>query len=119
MFHYSLTLIVSFQVHKCSPCDLWFPNTSKQKLIVASNEKTKLFWRTMNTNVLYLAGYHSMPGKADILYEKNWPTMTWNQVRNFAIFYVQKWPFILRCCFQPDTIHLYSWFFKRVWFSHC
>ena len=41
MFHYSLTLIVSFQVHKCSPCDLWFPNTSKQKFIIASNEKNK------------------------------------------------------------------------------
>jgi hypothetical protein len=35
------TLIVSFQVHKCSPCDLWFPNTSKQKFIIASNEKNK------------------------------------------------------------------------------
>jgi hypothetical protein len=30
------------------------------------------------------------------------------------LLYVQNWPFILPCCFQPNTIYLYSWFFKRV-----
>ena len=50
------------------------------------------------------------------IYEKIWPPMSWTEVRNFAILYVQNWPFILPCCFQPNTIHLYSWFFKRVLF---